>query len=55
MKTQPKNQFLKEQEELLTKLLGTSTKILQKKNGNGEIRINFNSLEEFERIINNLK
>lgn len=55
IKTQPKNQFLKEQEELLTKLLGTSTKILQKKNGNGEIRINFNSLEEFERIINNLK
>ncbi|HEM2808286.1 TPA: ParB/RepB/Spo0J family partition protein [Streptococcus suis] len=54
-KAKAKNQFLKEQEELLTKLLGTSTKILQKKNGNGEIRINFNSLEEFERIINNLK
>lgn len=55
IKTQPKNQFLKEQENILNQLLGTSTKILQKKNGNGEIRISFNSLEEFERIINNLK
>ncbi|HFI0420028.1 TPA: ParB/RepB/Spo0J family partition protein [Streptococcus suis] len=54
-KDQPKNQFLKEQEDLLTRLLGTSTKILQKKNGSGEIRISFNSLEEFDRLINNLK
>ncbi|HFI0119667.1 TPA: ParB/RepB/Spo0J family partition protein [Streptococcus suis] len=54
-KVQHKNQFLKEQENILNQLLGTPTKILQKKNGCGEIRISFNSLEEFDRIINNLK
>ncbi|HFI0632262.1 TPA: ParB/RepB/Spo0J family partition protein [Streptococcus suis] len=56
IKSQPKkDQFLKEQENILNQLLGTSTKIHQKKNGSGEICISFNSLEEFERIINSLK
>lgn len=50
-----KDQFLKEQEDILNQLLGTSTKIHQKKNGGGEICISFNSLDEFERIINSLK
>ncbi|HFU3843035.1 TPA: ParB/RepB/Spo0J family partition protein [Streptococcus suis] len=54
-RSKPKNQFIKEQEGVLNQLLGTTTNILQKKNGSGEIRIHFNNLEEFERIINNLK
>ncbi|HFU3800642.1 TPA: ParB/RepB/Spo0J family partition protein [Streptococcus suis] len=56
IKGQPKkDKFLKEQENILNQLLGTPTKIHQKKNGSGEICISFNSLEEFERIINSLK
>lgn len=49
------NPFLREQEMILSQQLGTATKILQKKNGRGEIRIRFDNLDEFERIINNLK
>lgn len=50
-----KNAFLTEQEKILTRQLGTSTKIIQQKNGRGEIRIEFKNLDEFERIINSLK
>lgn len=49
------NVFLSEQETILSQMLGTTTKILQKKNGSGEIRIQFTNLDEFERIINSLK
>ncbi|MGT2732489.1 ParB/RepB/Spo0J family partition protein [Streptococcus ruminantium] len=49
------NPFLKEQEVIISQHLGTTTKILQKKNGKGEIRIHFDNLDEFERIINSLK
>ncbi|WP_419580117.1 hypothetical protein [Streptococcus suis] len=49
------DQFLKEQDDSLSKTLGTATKIIKKKNGSGEIRISFNDLDEFERIINNFK
>ncbi|HEM4172718.1 TPA: chromosome partitioning protein, partial [Streptococcus suis] len=54
-KLKQRDQFLKEQEDSLSKTLGTATKIIKKKNGSGEIRISFNDLDEFERIINNFK
>ncbi|MDG3132921.1 ParB/RepB/Spo0J family partition protein [Streptococcus suis] len=54
-KPKKEDQFLKEQELLLSRCLGTTVTISQQKNGRGEIRIHFTSLDEFERIINNLK
>ena len=47
--------FIKEQEEKLSKVIGSSVSIKQKKKGNGTITIECVSLEEFERIINMLK
>lgn len=47
--------FLSDQEEQLRKLLGTPVTIQQKKNGHGQIIISYSSIEEYERIINNLK
>lgn len=47
--------FLREQEDSLSKRLGTKSKIIQYKSGQGEIRISFNNPDEFERIINSLK
>lgn len=49
------NQFVAEEEEKLAKLLGTKVTIQQKKNGSGQLTIQFQNIEEFERIINNLK
>ncbi|HFU4204035.1 TPA: ParB/RepB/Spo0J family partition protein [Streptococcus suis] len=47
--------FLSEQEKKLQKLLGTQVSIQQTKNGQGKILISYSSIEEYERIINNLK
>ncbi|HEL1557530.1 TPA: ParB/RepB/Spo0J family partition protein [Streptococcus suis] len=49
------NQFVAEEEEKLAKLLGTKVTIQQKKNGSGQLTIQFQNIEEFERIINSLK
>ena len=49
------NQFISEEEEKLAKLLGTKVTIQQKKNGSGQLTIQFQNIEEFERIINSLK
>ena len=49
------NQFISEEEEKLAKLLGTKVIIQQKKNGSGQLTIQFQNIEEFERIINSLK
>ena len=49
------NQFVAEEEEKLAKLLGTKVTIPQKKNGSGQLTIQFQNIEEFERIINSLK
>ena len=49
------NQFVAEEEEKLAKLLGTKVTIQQKKNGLGQLTIQFQNIEEFERIINSLK
>ncbi|BCP60812.1 ParB/RepB/Spo0J family partition protein [Streptococcus suis] len=49
------DQFVAEEEEKLAKLLGTKVTIQQKKNGSGQLTIQFQNIEEFERIINSLK
>ncbi|MGR4072414.1 ParB/RepB/Spo0J family partition protein [Streptococcus parasuis] len=49
------NKFVAEEEEKLAKLLGTKVTIQQKKNGSGQLTIQFQNIEEFERIINILK
>ncbi len=49
------NKFVAEEEEKLAKLLGTKVTIQQKKNGSGQLTIQFQNIEEFERIINSLK
>lgn len=56
-KNRPKvtDSFLKEQEKNVSKLLGTPVKIQVNKQGQGKIQIHYNSLDEFDRIINNLK
>lgn len=53
--TRKSNQFVAEEEEKLAKLLGTKVTIQQKKNGSGQLTIQFQNIEEFERIINSLK
>lgn len=47
--------FTSEEEKSLSKILGTSVKITQNKQGQGQIRIDYASLEEFERLINSFK
>lgn len=47
--------FLREEEQHLSRLLGSPVTIQQKRNGSGTITIDCHSLEELERIINNLK
>lgn len=49
------NLFLTAEEKSLQQLLGTPVSIQQKKNGQGEIRISFADIDEYQRIINNLK
>lgn len=50
-----KNIFLAEEEEKLSRLLGTDISLSLSKQGQGHIKIHFSSLEEFERLINILK
>lgn len=47
--------FIQEEEEKLSRLLGTKVQIKNKKDGQGQITISFASPQEFERIINTLK
>ena len=49
-----KNIFVKEAEENISQLLGTSVHIQQKKNGSGSLNISFKNAEEFERIIHTI-
>lgn len=49
-----KNLFVKEAEENIRQLLGTSVQIQQKKNGGGHLTISFKDAEEFERIIHTI-
>lgn len=48
------NLFIKEQEKKLSRLLGTAVSISQQKVGQGQIKISFDSLDEFDRLIHKL-
>lgn len=50
-----KNSFLHLEEEKLSRLLGVNVQINNNKDGAGVIKIPFSDVEEYERIINNLK
>lgn len=50
-----KDPFIQTQEQDLSQFFGTSVQIAHTKQGQGHIKIDFNSLEEFDRIINTLK
>lgn len=49
------NLFIQEEENKLRKILGTSIKIKQTKNGRGTLTISFSDTQEFERIIQSFK
>lgn len=55
-RTKEKNDsFTKAEEETLRRLLGVDVQITQKKDCSGCIKISFSDLEEYQRLINNLK
>lgn len=53
-KVAKKDIFLKEVEQHLSRLIGTTVQIQQKKNGSGTINLPFQNLEELERIIHTI-
>lgn len=54
-KRKKENIFIAEEEKILQQLLGTSVSIQQQKTGHGKLTIHFTSMEEGQRIIQNLK
>lgn len=53
-KVAKRNLFAQEVEQKLSRLLGTSVQIHQKKNGSGTVNLSFQNLEELERIIHTI-
>ena len=54
-KSKEKNQFIKEEEENMKKLLGLDVQIRLQKKEAGKITISFHNQEEYQRFINSLK